>query len=136
MGLDLRGGGLHVVLVLNLTHNMRLLVNNVTRLDPPAMLDPIMSTLGNLYQEPVCLPPLDPDPDSNGKPSDHLIVVMRPINTLNNKPARTTREIKVRPLIKSGLAKFEAWIQEQKWREVLVMMNLGLLTSLNDLTGR
>ena len=96
---------------------MRQLVNNVTRLDPPAMLDPIMSTLGNLYQEPVCLPPLDPD--TNGKPSDHMIVVMRPINTLNNKPAWTTREIKVRPLTKSGLAKFEAWIQEQDWMDVL-----------------
>ena len=44
---------------------------------------------------------------------------MRPINTLNNKPARTTREIKVQPLTKSGIAKFEAWVQEQKCREVL-----------------
>ena len=124
------GNGLHFIIagdtndlklgnILNLTHNMRQLVNNVTRLDPPAMLDPIISTLGNFYQQPVCLPPLDPDPDSNGKPSDHLIVVMKPINSVNNKPARTTREIKVRPLTKSGLANFEAWIQEQKWMEVL-----------------
>ena len=44
---------------------------------------------------------------------------MKPINSVNNKPARTTREIKVRPLTKSGLANFEAWIQEQKWMEVL-----------------
>ena len=113
------GNGLHFIIagdtndlklenILNLTHNMRQLVNNVTRLDPPALLDPIMSTLGSFYQQPVCLPPLDPDPDSNGKPSDHLIVVMRPITTLNNKPARTYREIKVRPLIRSSLDKFQA----------------------------
>ena len=83
------------------------------------MLDPIMSTLGGYYQKPVCLPPLDPDPDTNGKPADHLIVVMRPINTLNNKPGRQFRNVKVRPLPQSGMSKFQAWIQEQTWKEVL-----------------
>ena len=38
---------------------------------------------------------------------------MRPINTLNNKPGRNVREVKVRPLLDSGLAKFKQWIQEQ-----------------------
>ena len=83
------------------------------------MLDPVISTLGNLYQEPVCLPPLDADPDSNGSPSDHLIVVMRPVNTVNNKPGRKFREVKVRPLLSSGLSKFEAWIKKQNWSEIL-----------------
>ena len=124
------GDGLHYIIsgdsndlkldnILNLSHNMKQLVSNVTRLAPPAMLDPIISTLGAYYQQPACLPPLDPDPDSNGSPSDHLIVVMRPIDTLNNKPGRTFREVKVRPLTKSGLSKFQSWIQEQTWREVL-----------------
>ena len=92
---------------------------DVTRLEPPAMLDPIISTLGSYYQRPVCLPPLDPDPDTNGKPADHLIVVMQPINTVNNKPGRNFRNIKVRPLTKSGLEKFISWIQDQDWREIL-----------------
>ena len=124
------GSGLHFIIagdtndlklknILNLSHNMKQLVSDVTRLDPPAMLDPIISTLGAYYQKPVCLPPLDPDPDSNGRPSDHLIVVMRPVNTINNKPGRTYREVKVRPLIKSGRAKFQNWIQDQDWREIL-----------------
>ena len=98
---------------------MKQLVQDVTRLNPPAMLDPIMSTLGAYYQQPVCLPPLDPDPDTNGKPADHLIVVMKPINTLNNKPGRNFREVKVRLLTKSGLIKFKSWVQEQNWKEVL-----------------
>ena len=124
------GDGLHFIIsgdtndlkldnILNLSHNMRQLVMDVTRMDPPAMLDPIMSTLGSYYQRPVCLPPLDPDLDTNGKPADHLIVVMRPIDTLNNKPSRSFRTIKVRPITKSGRAKFNSWIQEQSWREVL-----------------
>ena len=59
-------------------------------------------------KKPVCLPPLDPDPDTNGKPADHLIVVMRPVNALNNQP-----------LPQSGMSKFHSWIQEQNWKEVL-----------------
>ena len=105
--------------ILNLSPAMRQLVSGVTRLDPPAMLDPIISTLGSYYQLPILLPPLDPDPESNGKPSDHLIGVMRPINTINNKPGRVFREIKVRPLPDSGLAKFRTWIQGQDWDVIL-----------------
>ena len=105
--------------ILNLSHNMRQLVSGITRLNPPAMLDPIISTMGSFYQQPVCLPPLDPDPDSNGSPSDHLIVVMRPLSALNNKPARTLREVKVRPLPASSLSQFGDWIKKQDWAEVL-----------------
>ena len=38
--------------ILNLSHNMKQLVTDFTRLDPPALLDPIMSTLGSYYQRP------------------------------------------------------------------------------------
>ena len=124
------GKGLHFIIagdtndlklanILNLSSGMKQLVSGVTRLDPPAMLDPIISTLGDYYQLPVQLPPLDSDPDSNGKPSDHLIGVMRPIDTVNNKPGRVIREVKVRPLLASGLDKFETWIQNQDWHEIL-----------------
>ena len=41
-----------------------------------------MTTLGQYYQKPEVLPPLDQDPDKNGKPSDHKIVKMKPINTV------------------------------------------------------
>ena len=105
--------------ILNLSDGMKQLVTDVTRLDPPAMLDPIISTLGAFYQKPVCLPPLDPDPDTNGKPADHLIVVMRPVNSLNNKPGRTFREVKVRPLRQLGMEKLKNWIQTQEWKEIL-----------------
>ena len=101
--------------IINLTSNMKQLVSGVTRLNPPAMLDPVMSTLGRFYQQPVCLPPLNPDPDSCGRPSDHFIVLMKPINALNNKSSRTHREIKVRPLSASGLKKFKHWIQNEEW---------------------
>ena len=109
---------------------MKQLVSGVTRLDPPAMLDPIISTLGDYYQHPVLLPPLDPDPDSNGKPSDHLIGVMRPIDTVNNKPGRVIRELRVRPLPASGLDKFGTWIQNQDWHEILNEPSVDLKAEL------
>merc|ERR1712115_395404 len=84
-----------------------------------AILDPIISTLGTFYQEPVCLPPLDPDPDTNGKPADHLIVMMNPVDNVNNKPSRTFREVRIRPLRQGGMEKLKNWFQAQEWGEVI-----------------
>ena len=89
--------------ILQLNSNLKQVVQLPTRLNPPRILDPIITSLSSYYQVPKCLPPLDPDPDTNGKPADHLIVVMRPVNSLNNKPGRTFREVKVRPLKQSGI---------------------------------
>ena len=66
----------------------------------------ILRRVPNFYQVPICLPPLDADPGSGGKPSDHLIVIYEPINVLNNKPSRTVREILVRPMKQSGIDLF------------------------------
>ena len=46
--------------ILHLSPNMKQVVQGVTRLDPPRMLDPIITTLSKYYQIPECLPPLDP----------------------------------------------------------------------------
>ena len=93
--------GLHLILgadanhlnldsILQLRPDMRSVVEEPTRLGPPpAMLDPIITTLGSYYQRPVCYPPLEADEGSGGKPADHLIVKMEPINMINNKAART-----------------------------------------------
>ena len=104
--------------ILSLSPSLRQTVQNWTRLDPPAMLDPIMMTLSHLYQEPVCLDPLDADPDKNGKPADHLIVVSKPINILENKCSRQTRTIKVRPFPESGFLKFKEWLIDESWETV------------------
>ena len=48
-----------------------------------------MTTLSTVYQEPQVLPPLDMDPDKDGEPADQQIVVMSPVNVINNSPART-----------------------------------------------
>ena len=83
------------------------MVKGITRLNPSRMLDPIFTTLHPYYQEPKIFPPLDPDPDSNGKPSDHFIPVMRPINVMENKCARSKRVVTVRPIMESGMNKLK-----------------------------
>ena len=123
------GRGLHFVIagdtndlkldnILNLSPNFRQIVKDWTRLDPPAILDPIITTLHSYYQVPLCLPPLDSDPDKNGTESDHRIVLTRPINVINNRSGRDFKKIKVRPLPLSGINKMKEWFIDQTWNEV------------------
>ena len=63
--------------ILNLHPRMEQMVKGTTRLNPPSMLDPILTTLGSYYQVPEILPTLDADADSEGRPSDHFIQSMR-----------------------------------------------------------
>ena len=88
-------------------------------MNPERILDNIITDLSKWYQFPKCLPPLDADQGTGGKPSDHLTVVMIPISAVNNQPARTMREIEVRPLKQSGILLFEDWLKAQTWNEVL-----------------
>ena len=64
------------------------------------------------------MPPLDADPDSNGKPSDHNIVKAKPISTINNKNTRVTKVIKVQPITDSGIRKMKLWLIEEDWKNV------------------
>ena len=114
---------LNLTQILNLSQNLSQIVNKPTRRDPVTgvekLLDPVITSLSAYYQTPECLPPLDPDPDTNGKPSDHRIVVVRPICAINNTCARTTKEIKVRPITDIGIFKMRAWCINQDWNEVI-----------------
>jgi hypothetical protein len=62
--------------------------------------------------------PLDPDPDKDGKPADHKIVLDKPISVINNKSARSTREVRFRPIPQSGLNQFQAWLIDETWDDV------------------
>ena len=63
--------------ILALSPNLRQVVTELTRMDPPSILDPIITTLTKFYQTPKCVPPIAPD--ISGKPSDHLMVIMNPL---------------------------------------------------------
>ena len=105
--------------ILNLSPTLKQLVDSPTRLNPDQILDPIITNLSKYYQTPVCLPPLDNDPDKDGSPSDHLMPFMKPIDCVNNNPARIKKVVTFRPLPESGIANMGKWIVNEKWESVL-----------------
>ena len=104
--------------ILNLNSNFKQVVTSPTRLNPPRILDPIITTLSDYYQVPECLPPLDADPESNGKPSDHLMVVMSPLSVVNNRPARMKKIITYRPFSELKLQEMQKWIDSEDWNKI------------------
>ena len=123
------GDGLHFIIagdsndlkldsILNLSPQLKQTVQVFTRHNPDKMLDPIITTLSTYYQPPEAKPPLDPDPDKNGEPADHNIVIMRPITNFLMSPARISKEISFRPLPQSGIDKMGQWITSQSWLEI------------------
>ena len=108
--------------ILHLSKTMKQVVTKPTRIDSVTkverILDPIITTMAKFYQEPKVLPPLDNDPDKNGKPSGHKIVVMSPINVIHNVPARSKRVVTVRPLPESGLNRLGHWLSSAKWENL------------------
>ena len=108
--------------ILRLNANLASVVKNPTRINhknpsKSTILDNIITDLHKWYQEPKCLPPIDPD-NENGKPSDHLTVVFEPLNVINNIPARQKREIILRPITESAMKMFGMWLRDQTWEEI------------------
>ena len=65
---------------------------------------------------------------------------MRQISAINNKPERTKRTVKFRPLSESGIAKFKDWLNELSWEKLYLAKNIHqkaeilqetLITALN-----
>ena len=104
--------------ILNLNPKFSQIVRDPTRLNPPAILDPVITTLPNCYQVPECLSPLDPDENSHGKRSDHRIVLVKPISEFENVSARVYRQVKVRPITETGIKKMKSFMIDQTWSEV------------------
>ena len=104
--------------ILHLSSKLHQVVKEPTRLNPPEILDPTITTLASLYQVPECLPPLDNDPENNGKPADHLMVKWTPISSIDNESARLKKIIIYRPYADKSLNKMQEWIDQQDWSEI------------------
>ena len=104
--------------ILSLSPKFQQIVKDWTRMNPPALLDPILTTMPSYYQVPECLEPLDADADQGGVQSDHRVVIARPISEFNNISARMTRHVKVRPFPESGIEKMKEWFVNKSWEEI------------------
>ena len=94
------------------------MVDIPTRLKPEAILDPIITTLWKYYQKPVTKPPINPNVNSKVKPSDHLVVLMKPLSSELEIQQRTYHYVKTRPITQSGIDKFGRWIVCHNWHEL------------------
>ena len=103
--------------IIGLLPQLSQVVTVPTRLNPPATLDTIITTLSKYYKEPYTKPPIASD-KSNGKPSDHLVVLYEPkFNPIQHKP-RKYKRVQYRPLPDSGIAFFGTWLKDQNWNEI------------------
>ena len=94
---------------------MKQIVTKPTRQNLARLLDPIITKLANYYQTPEILSPLDNDPNKDGKPSDHSIVIAEPISEIKNTCARQLRTIKVRPMQEHKLNILKSYFKCEQW---------------------
>ena len=115
---------LKIEAILNISPNLKQVLTKHTRMNPPRILDKIITTLAAYYQTPDVLPPLDNDPNKDGKPSDHNIVIMCAISVLNNKPTRETKVITYRPITGAGVVKMDDWFKCTNWDTIFQDKNM------------
>ena len=114
--------------LLNLSPDLKQVVSVITRRNPDAILDKILTNLHSYYLNPTTISHLENDEDVAGKPSYHLIVVYRPLSTGNPAKQRTYKTIKYRPFPDSGMRKMGVWVQQQKWKEIYDLSSVNQKT--------
>ena len=83
-----------------------------------AILDIIVTDIGQYYTEPIIRPAVQPDNPGLASPSDHRIAFAMP-NTSSYKPVkRETKTTIVRPLPADAISRFGNWIQRESWEFV------------------
>ena len=109
--------------ILNLSPDLKQVVCTITRRNPDAILDKIITNLHMFYHHPFTLEPLDNDKEGVGKPSDHLIVVMEPLSSDKPVQKKNYKSITYRPFPDSGIREMGRWVQSQQWMEIYALKN-------------
>jgi hypothetical protein len=69
---------------------------------------------------------LDNDIDVPGKPSDHLIVVFKPLSHEHPAQQKRYKSIKYRPYPDSGIREMGLWVQRQDWKEIYYQADVNM----------
>ena len=102
--------------ILNLSNQLKQIVDFPTRLNPDNTLDKIITSMSRWYKHPTPLPHLECDDDMPGRPSDHLPVLWEPLDV--SFPANKMRSVTVRPFPDSSVREFGRWVAGQDWSEL------------------
>ena len=109
---------LKIEAILGLNQNFKQCVQDPTRLTPPAVLDVFVTDLHKYYQDPLCVSPLDVDQDKLGSKSDHLMVIMEPINAIRNRKDRKMRTFQFRSYSDAAFDRMEKELENINWSVV------------------
>ena len=104
--------------ILYLNSNFKQYVDQPTRLNPPAMLDLIITDLHRYYQRLVYDNPLDVDLNKSCSLSYHLMVVMTPLNNVNSIKGRLKNKIEFRPLNDVNFDNMKQILEEVEWDSI------------------
>jgi len=102
-------------LLLDISPTFKQLVVNPTHGNK--VLDICVTDIGHFYCTPITRPPIKPDNENNGVPSDHSIPYILPIS-VNNNPSRQYNTRIVRPISDSHLKQINEWIIKENWTSV------------------
>ena len=104
--------------ILSLRPGFKQCVEDPTRLSPPAILDVIITDLARFYRRPVCEKALEVDKDKVGSDSNHLMVLMVPVDNFNNKKGSLRKHIQYRPLNDAGFCEMESRLTNYDWSSI------------------
>ena len=102
---------LSIPTLLSIDPSLRQTVQHGTR--GQKVLDIIITNLSRYYDQPVIIPPLQPDQPGHGAPSDHRGVVATPCS--NNSVRNMKIKKKIRPLPESLLQVFKTKLESQNF---------------------
>ena len=95
-------------------HSLKQIVLKPTR--KLKTLDVILTNMHRFYNEPIIVPPVQPDDVNNGVPSDHSVPVASARTC--NKSRREYRTRCYRPFPASGIHRFGEWITKENWLDI------------------
>ena len=98
--------------IVNLSSQLKQIVDKPTRGN--AILEPVITDLHSFYQKPIIEAPLQSDTE-NGEESDHKIVLVKPLNNIENKVVIEKKTIEVRHFSEENFATMGRLLGELGW---------------------
>ena len=111
--------------LLGISSSFRQIVNKPTYKN--SVLDVLVTDIGHFYNDPVIRPPIAPDVEGQGVPSDHNIVLVKTICDSSASVTRSTITKTSRPLTTDAKQKIAKWIQNESWCSVSECSSVSLM---------
>ena len=117
--------------ILALSPGFKQVVMEPTRILSQKMLDPVITDLHSFYQTVKLEEPLDSD-DENGSPSDHMMVLLRPLDTINNKKENIKEKIQIRSYCDENFRSMGRLLENFDWAFLVAIPTQDRMKAFHD----